>query len=453
LLPITSSTPIPPGLTASGLTRPTPEAVFRFAEKLVTDQPDLCRLAVVGRSRQGRPLHLLTVGTGKRHVLVVAGAHPNEYVGGATICALADHLTATKTQLEGTTWHFLLCLDPDGAYLNDHSQETLRDYYRGFYRPAVWEQPEWAPSVLGAVPMPETHTLLDVIAEHRPVVQVSLHATDVGGTYAQLTRHVEGFAQAFAASAGAANIPLETGTLDAWRWPTTGAGIYVLPPPSTPERPTAFPEDAHHSTWLAPHAYGGTTAVIEVPAWSSTRVSDAGEHPDPQAAMDSAARLLRSLTRDLTPHIARAHALIDQADRDATAALSTALLATVQVCAPLADSWDHAHRDHAPMPGMSRAHAASLELFARRIPLRAGAMLMHLVSLPAYAGLQQTHPAGETLEQLVERWCEAYAASFQATAVPVQDQVGHHVRATLALVEHTELHIPEVLPRCGEWRQ
>ncbi|WP_176735822.1 M14 family zinc carboxypeptidase [Actinacidiphila rubida] len=261
-----------PPASAARFTRcPSPDEVVRGVERVAAARPDLCRLSVIGSSRSHRPLHLLSIGHGTRSVLVVAGAHPDESIGGASILALAEHLAeGGEPALRDTVWHLLPCLDPDGARLNRQGPPpgSMTEQYRGYFRPAVAEQPEWAPSVPGAEPMPETRALLDVIAEHRPRVQISLHSTDVGGTYAQLTRHAPGFAPAFAASAQAAGLPVETGALDAWRWASAGPGIYLLPPPGTPERPTAFPENAHRSTWLAPHAHGGMTAIVEVPGWA-----------------------------------------------------------------------------------------------------------------------------------------------------------------------------------------
>lgn len=422
---------------------PSPDDVVRGVERIAAARPGLCRLSVVGTSRAGRPLHLLSVGHGPRPVLVVAGAHPDEAIGGTSLLALAEHLAGGGAEtLPDVAWHLLVCLDPDGARINRPVPHpgSLADQYRGYFRPAVQEQPEWASSVPGGKPMPETRTLLDVIAQHRPVVQISLHSTDVGGSYAQLTRPLAGFTPAFAASAEAAGLPVETGALDAWRWPSGGPGVYLLPPAGTPERPTAFPENAHHSTWLAPHAYGGATAVVEVPAWASNRLADPAEHPDPDAALAEAAGLLRGLSAEVRPRLAAARDALPSAVTDAASRpLRTALDAMLQVSDPLADSWDPRHPEFTPMPGLTLAHAASLELFARRIPMRAAALLLHLLDRARRAGVRQAQASHDAVEQLIARRSGDYAASFAVRRVPVAAQAEHHVRCALALAEVSAL--------------
>ena len=83
--------------------------------------PDVCRVRTVGLSRAGEPLLLLSVGHGSRNVLVVAGPHANEMVGGATALLLARRVAADPVLRDGAdaAWHFLLCADPDGARLNE----------------------------------------------------------------------------------------------------------------------------------------------------------------------------------------------------------------------------------------------------------------------------------------------------------------------------------------------
>lgn len=82
-----------------------------------------------------------------------------------------------------TTWHFVLCLDPDGARRNErwiNGPMTFAHHYRHFFRPGFARQPEWLPTEPGAEPMPETRALLDLQDELRPYLQCSLHGVDVG---------------------------------------------------------------------------------------------------------------------------------------------------------------------------------------------------------------------------------------------------------------------------------
>ena len=69
---------------------------------------------------------------------------------------------------DGSAWHFLLCIDPDGAALNEPwlpGPYTLRGHYEHFFRPCAAEQPEWLPAD-GAV---RTAALPETRAAGRPV--------------------------------------------------------------------------------------------------------------------------------------------------------------------------------------------------------------------------------------------------------------------------------------------
>ncbi len=102
---------------------------------------------------------------------------------------------------------------------------TLFDYHLGFFRPAGPEQPERSPSVLPPDRLPpETRALTRVIDELRPYLQVTLHGTDLGGSWVQLTKDIPGLAEPFAKSAAELHIPVEMGASDAAGWPASGPG-------------------------------------------------------------------------------------------------------------------------------------------------------------------------------------------------------------------------------------
>lgn len=172
---------------------------------------------------------------------MVAGAHANEPTGGSTLLALAERAIRERELRSDTSWHFLLCADPDGASLHvTPAPRSLLDYHLGFYRPAGPEQPEWAPSVLPPDRLPpETRTLTRVIDELRPYLQVTLHGTDLGGSWVQLTKDIPGLAEPFAKSAAELRIPVETGASDAAGWPASGPGVHVMPAPGSTWRTRA----------------------------------------------------------------------------------------------------------------------------------------------------------------------------------------------------------------------
>ncbi|MET9963632.1 M14 family zinc carboxypeptidase [Streptomyces sp. NPDC006326] len=428
---------------------PTPQELASAARALAEEHPALVRLRQAGTSRAGQPLWLLSLapsqpragaggrgpgpGRGRaaepRSVLVVAGAHANEPVGGATALALVRRLVHDPAHRAGCGWHFLLCADPDGAALHRTPRPySLLHYHRNFYRPPGPEQPEWAPSLLTADRLPpETRTLTALIDELRPVLQVSLHGTDLGGSWVQLTRDIPNLAEPFAKSAAELRIPIETGASDAAGWPSPGPGIFVLPGAGADPAGAFHPEDTRLSTWYHAHRYDGTTAIVEVPMWASDLVDDPAPHPDPRAAL----RLLGGRLTTDAALVAGARELVREdapyrtpGDGADAAALLRAVDWTLALIPRIAAEWAGAG---APAEATA-AYIGSIDAFGRRLSLRAAAMLLRVLRA-------QGHPAAPALDRLVTGWCESFAARFQARRVPVAVQVEHQARTVLAAYE------------------
>ncbi|MCH0561632.1 MULTISPECIES: M14 family zinc carboxypeptidase [unclassified Streptomyces] len=398
-----------------------PELVHN-AKKLTARWPGLCSLRQVGSSRAGRPLHLLSVGRAQRAVLVVAGAHANEPAGGSTLLALAERATHERTLRDGVSWHFLLCADPDGASLHvTPAPRDLLDYHLGFYRPAGPEQPEWSPSVLPPDRLPpETRALTGIIDELRPYLQVSLHGTDLGGTWVQLTRDVPGLAEPFAKSAARLHIPVETGASDAAGWRAAGPGVHVMPAPGAGAAYPSMPDDARHSTWYHAHRYGGLTAIVEVPMWASDLVGDPAPHPAPEAALRGLAERLRCDALQVERVFAEAAPRLEGAGGPLLRAARWAL----DLMPGLAEDWAGT-----PPADTTRAYVGSVEAFARRLPLRAAAMLLRV--------LRETDDrAAPLLQHLVADWSSAFAERFRARWVPLAHQVEHQSDTVVATARY-----------------
>ncbi|KUN22003.1 3-hydroxyacyl-CoA dehydrogenase [Streptomyces antibioticus] len=401
---------------------PTVTEVVASARALAAHRPALCTLRQIGRSRAGRPLMLLSVGHAERAVLVVAGAHANEPTGGATLLDVAERVVRERELRADTSWHFLLCADPDGASLHvTPAPRSLFDYHRGFFRPAGHEQPEWSPSVLPPDRLPpETRALTGVIDELRPYLQVTLHGTDLGGSWVQLTKDIPGLAEPFAKSAAELNIPVETGASDAAGWPASGPGVHVMPSPGAGAAYPSMPDDARSSTWYHAHRYGGLTAIVEVPMWASDLVDDPVPHPAPAVALRRLAeRLLldtRRVERVLTDALPRLPGVEGPLLRAAKWGLD--------LVPGLAADWTHT----APADN-TRAYVGSVDAFARRLPLRAAAMLLRVLT-------EHDDPAAPRLERLVATWSEAFAVRFRARWVPLEHQVEHQSRTVVAAARH-----------------
>ncbi|MFB7977985.1 M14 family zinc carboxypeptidase [Streptomyces vinaceus] len=435
---------------------PTPSELALAARALADEHPGPVRLRRAGTSRGGRPLWLLCVEPSGRPrgagVLVVAGAHANEPVGGATALALARRVLHEPALRAGRGWYFLLCADPDGAALHRTPRpRSLLDYHRNFFRPPGPEQPEWAPSLLPPDRLPpETLALTALIDELRPALQVSLHGTDLGGSWVQLTRDVPGLAEPFAKSAAELRIPVETGASDAAGWPSPGPGIFVMPQAGADPNGAFHPEDTRLSTWYHAHRYAGTTAIVEVPMWASDLVDDPAPHPDPRGALRTlAGRLAADAALVARVRERSAGAWEPAADLGAApgpyagagsdagsgagsgagsdaeaAALLRAVDWTLALIPRITVEWTGAG---APAEATAAA-ISSIDAFARRLSLRAAAMLLRVLRA-------QGHPAAPGLDRLVTGWCEEFAARFRARRIPVATQVEHQSRTVLATYE------------------
>ncbi|WP_162794128.1 M14 family zinc carboxypeptidase [Streptomyces paludis] len=444
------------------------------AEALVSAYPGRATLRRIGSSRAGEPIRLLSVGRGSRHVLVVAGPHANEPVGGVTVLRLARHLANADARADekpgakangdasakvnggagaeayrssagpaDTVWHFVLSLDPDGARRNERwlkGPMTMEHHFRNFFRPGFAAQPEWLPTAPGARPLPETRALLDIQDELRPYLQCSLHSADVGGGFVQLTRRLPGLSGPLLRSAGDLGIPVELGPYDAFFWPSPGPGVFDMPRPEETDQFSSLPSATATSTWFHPHRYGTVTAVVEAPMWAVDAVGDASPHPDPHGALDTIGGTLRGDARLLS-------GLLEQV-RAGLPATAGPLLAPIDeylgVSPGLADEWaSEAVRGPAPAAGrpgrtppMNRARVMTLRIAARRLMARS-AGLMH--QLLADGGDGPTGAAAHDVRTAVDRFlterCQSFEADCRARWVPVRDQAEHQFRVVLAASE------------------
>ncbi|MGC0411845.1 hypothetical protein RKD32_004769 [Streptomyces sp. SAI-195] len=425
---------------------PTVAEVTESARRLVSRFPGTCRLRRIGTSRAGRPIRMLSVGHGPRHVLVVARPHSDEPVGGATALALARRVAdgdrrSAATDPDTVTWDIVLCLDPDGAALSEGLEaatagpgHTLEHYYRAAYRPVAAEQPEWAP--IEGRRLPESRALFDVIEESRPVLQCSLHSVDAGGTWVQLTRGLPGLAAPFRAVAATLGVPVQHGTYDALYWENPAPGIHVLPPPDSTARLAAGSENIGLSTWCAPQRYGGVTAIVEVPLWATGTADDLSPHPDPAGALRELSGLVREGGRQVTAVFDKARGFLPPAEDSAPRRVLEWMADDLYDL--VADSWAPLLRqtDDRPRAGTSprltAAGVSALEVVARRQPLRAAGLLLRLLRAaddPAAPGLRHE------LDELFTAWCTEFESSLRLRWVPVPDQVELQTGTVLATAQ------------------
>lgn len=415
---------------------PSLEELRDSARELAARRPDLCRLRTVGTSRAGRPLDLLTVGeaaaTGD-NVLVMTGTHPDELVGRATMLELAHRLVAAPAPHPPVAWHFLLCVDPDGAHLADGAQRarTLPEFFTHYFRPASAEQAEWAPSI--GVMLPESRILLDLIDDLRPCVQFSLHGTDVGGTFVQTTREIPGLAEPFGKSAAELGIPVETGCFDTLPYREYAPGVFLMerpaPPPGPPDGPPGGP--GGEITWFAPLRHGGDTVIVEAPIWACERLGDTRVCADPEPRLAGYADRLRRRGGRLAALRDEALALLPGADDPFLRSVHTQFRSFARI----PDLWDP--RTGAPLRPRSgpltEAHLAGLEQWTHRLPARTAALLRRAVTPAGPAAAHLT----ARLDALLGTWVADYRRALPATRVPVARQAAHQATTVQAAVALT----------------
>jgi len=183
------------------------------ARAAVTRHAGLASCRDIGRSSDGEPIPMVTIGSGPKSALLVACPHPNEPIGAMLVQFLIGELIERAELRDGWTWHLIPCIDPDGTRLNEgwfDGPFTLRHYARHFYRPWSQEQVEWTfPFQYEAVawdkPLPETRALMRAFHDTTPDFVYSLHNAGFGGVYYYLSKPID------AAYASLHRIPQELG--------------------------------------------------------------------------------------------------------------------------------------------------------------------------------------------------------------------------------------------------
>jgi hypothetical protein len=117
-----------------------PEALVAELERLVAGSAGLVRIVERGASAEGRPILLLSAGSGAEKVLLWSQMHGDEPTATATLVDLFSHLVATRTEpateqlLSRLTLLAIPMLNPDGAARNDRRNAQGIDINRDALR-------------------------------------------------------------------------------------------------------------------------------------------------------------------------------------------------------------------------------------------------------------------------------------------------------------------------------
>jgi hypothetical protein len=197
----------------------TVKELYSRAYETAARHPGIARVEDVGRSSDGQPIPMVTIGNGPARVILVGCPHPNEPIGAMLVHFLLDELIENRALREGRTWYLLPCVDPDGTRLNEswfRGPMTVETYARHFYRPASEEQVEWTfpttyKTFSWTTPLPETSALMTAFERSRPQFVYSLHNAGFGGVYYYVSRDVPAAVETLHAIPGHLGMPLSLG--------------------------------------------------------------------------------------------------------------------------------------------------------------------------------------------------------------------------------------------------
>src|SRR5262249_12813986 len=257
--------------------------------------PGVARVEPVGRSSEGRPIDLLTVGHGRRRVLLIGAPHPNEPIGTLTVDFLARTLCEDERLLHDLdiTLYAVPVADPDGLVLNEgwfEGQFSVLHYARHFYRPPHREQVEWSfpvdyRTLRFTTPTPETQTVMRVMERVRPTVFYSLHNAGFCGVYFYVSHDRPALYPALHGLVDAHGLPLHPGEPEVPYLRTLAPAVYALfgvadtydyYATRLAEDPAALIEAGTSSDdWLRRLDGDAFSVVCELPYYSAPALADA----------------------------------------------------------------------------------------------------------------------------------------------------------------------------------
>jgi hypothetical protein len=200
--------------------------------------PKLVTLQTIGTSTEGRPIELLTIGSGKRKALLIGTPHPNEPIGTLTLEFLSRRLCEDDDLRDELDYTFLIikCADPDGTLLNEgwfKQPFSPLTYALNFYRPPAREQIEWSfpvhyKTLHFTESCPETRAVMGVMEEHRPTFLYSLHNAGFCGAYFYVSRPLPGLFPRLRRVVASQQLAMHRGEPEAPYVKTFEEGIYGL---------------------------------------------------------------------------------------------------------------------------------------------------------------------------------------------------------------------------------
>jgi hypothetical protein len=245
------------------------------------------RVSVLGSSRAGRRIEMLSIGDGPRSALVIGAPHPNEPTGCLTILRMLARfgIAAEFAGLGGWQWHFVPAIDIDGVVLNEEwfsDSPDITRYLEHFFRPPFRLQPEYSfpitlPEYSFTAETPESSCWREALDIAKPDLQCSLHGADTGGaffilsdTFPRLADQLVGQSAEFGITLNEVGEPFAEMTMQR-------PGVF-----SFPSIPAMVGRGTEGSRWnagdssagFAARNFGTFSMTCEVPLWRDAREGD-----------------------------------------------------------------------------------------------------------------------------------------------------------------------------------
>ena len=263
---------------------------------LAAEFPAVASLEVVGRSSEGRPIELLTIGRGSKNALLLGVPHPNEPIGTLTLEFLSRLLCEREDLRRELDYTFLIVKvgDPDGLALNEgwfKGAFSPLKYALNYYRPPHQEQVEWGfpvqyKTLRFASPPPETRSVMRLMDRFRPTFFYSLHNAGFCGVYFYVSHRLPRLFREFHRLVAQQRLPLHRGEPEVPYLEEWDRGVYrifgvqdtydfleqTLGRDPAPCIAAGTSSDDHLQT-LAPEAF---SLVCELPYYSDPALEDDG---------------------------------------------------------------------------------------------------------------------------------------------------------------------------------
>ncbi len=431
------------------------------SRQLVSDFPDLASIRVVGTTRAGDPIELLTIKGGDINAFVFGGPHPNEPIGTMTIEYLSRKLcedAALREEL-GYTWHFIKSIDSDGMRLNEgwfKGPFTPTNYARHYYRPEPAAQVEWTfpvdyKELHFQSPLPETEALMQVIDELKPRLMYSLHNAGFGGVYYYVSRACEPLYPIFAEIPEWFNLSLDLGEPESSSAVTLAPAIYQtlsieeeydhLLKVGVPNPAAMITSGASSEGYARPH--GTFSLIVELPYYDEPRVND-------QTMTDVKRRdaIIEALDKGdelgawMSSRLEKAKPYLTQ---------NSAVRSAAEIFTQLSVGWRDAERKWVASTDDTLRTATQAELFSAQL----GRYFYQFLILGMVARtLNDEVKAGNTEPVIVELAAEAttfleaegqrFEGQLDYRALPIRSLVGVQVVGGLATAEYLRDNPPEV---------